>query len=241
MIKNENYIVVQGFMTNELNLKGNELIIYAIIYGFSQTPGQKYNGSLQYLMEWTNSSKQGVLKNLKALLDKGLIEKEEKYINNIKYCKYSTKDLIEVVNKVDHQSTKFNGGGQQSLPNNIYNNIIIKEKKKENVIEFYNNNFGLITSYIAENINSYLLDGIEESLIIKAMQEALDSNVRRWNYVKTILNDCINNNIKSVEQYEAKQKEYKANKTNKATVQSQKQEVTYNTDFSEYDEYVKRN
>lgn len=240
MIKNENYIVIQGFMTNDLNLKGNELIIYAIIYGFSQTPGQKYNGSLQYLMKWTNSSKQGVLKNLKSLLDKGFIEKEEKYINNIKYCEYSSKSLIEVVNKVDHQSTKFNEGGQQSLPNNIYNNIIIKEEEKQNVIEFYNNNFGLISSYIAENINSYMLDGIEEALIIKAMQEALDSNVRRWNYVKKILNECINNNIMTVKQYEAKQREYKNKKTNKETNTTKKKEITYNTDFSEYDQYVKR-
>ncbi|MCI8486893.1 MAG: DnaD domain protein [Clostridia bacterium] len=240
MIKNENYIVIQGFMTNDLKLKGNELIIYAIIYGFSQTPGQKYNGSLQYLMNWTNSSKQGVLKNLKSLLDKGFVEKEEKYINNIKYCEYSSKSLTEVVNKVDHQSTKFNEGGQQSLPNNIYN-INKKEEEKEKIINFYNNNFGLITPYVAENIFTYLNDGLDEDLIIKAMEESIANNVRRWNYVKTILNDCINNNIKTAEEYEAKQREYKNQKTNKETNTTKKKEITYNTDFSEYDKYVKRN
>lgn len=238
MIKNENYIVIQGFMTNDLNLKGNELIIYAIIYGFSQTPGQKYNGSLQYLADWTNSTKRGVMKSIKSLLDKDYIQKEEKYINNVKYCEYSTKKIggeqsSPVWNKVLE-------GGEQSSPNNIYNNIIIKEAEKENVIEFYNNNFGLITSYIAENINSYMLDGIEEALIIRAMQEALDSNVRRWNYVKKILNECINNNIMTVKQYEAKQREYKEQKTNKETNTTKKKEITYNTDFSEYDKYVKR-
>ena len=60
MIKNENFIVIQGFMINELDLKGNELIIYAIIYGFSQDGENKYTGSLNYLANWTNSTKQGV-------------------------------------------------------------------------------------------------------------------------------------------------------------------------------------
>ena len=36
MIQNEKYITIQGWMVNELNLKGNSLIIYSIIYGFSQ-------------------------------------------------------------------------------------------------------------------------------------------------------------------------------------------------------------
>ena len=32
----DNYIVIQTFMIRELKLKGNELILYALIHGFSQ-------------------------------------------------------------------------------------------------------------------------------------------------------------------------------------------------------------
>ena len=39
-IKNENYVLIQGWMINELKLKGNELLIYALIYGFSQAENQ---------------------------------------------------------------------------------------------------------------------------------------------------------------------------------------------------------
>ena len=35
-VKDGNYYVVQSFMVKELKLKGNELVVYAIIYGFSQ-------------------------------------------------------------------------------------------------------------------------------------------------------------------------------------------------------------
>ena len=61
-IKDENYIAVQGWMRNQLKLKGNELLVYAIIYGFSQTTNQVFNGSLQYLADWCGATKQGVIK-----------------------------------------------------------------------------------------------------------------------------------------------------------------------------------
>lgn len=35
MVKPENYITIQGWMRTELDLKGNELNLYAIIYGFT--------------------------------------------------------------------------------------------------------------------------------------------------------------------------------------------------------------
>ena len=112
-IKNENFILVSGFMVNELKLKGNELLVYAIIYGFTQVENQTFTGSLQYLADWTNSTKQGILKNLKSLIEKGYIEKQESTINGVKFVSYHT--------------TKFNGGIKQSLmggikqslPNNI--------------------------------------------------------------------------------------------------------------------------
>ena len=121
-VKNENYITIQEWMVTELKLKGNELLIYAIIYGFSQAENQKYIGSLQYLADWTNSTKQGVIKSLKSLIEKQLILKEDKFINGVKFVKYYTTKFNGVLNKVEW-------GIKQSLPNNIEDNIdnIIKE------------------------------------------------------------------------------------------------------------------
>jgi hypothetical protein len=48
-MKNSQYINIQGWMVNELKLKGNDLIIFAIIFGFSQDQESWFNGSLQYL------------------------------------------------------------------------------------------------------------------------------------------------------------------------------------------------
>lgn len=104
----ERFIVVQEFMVKELNLKGNELLVYAIIYGFSQAEGTAYTGSLTYICSWCKASKQGVIKNLKNLVEKGLIQKNEIYRNGVKFCEY--------------RATVFNTPGQHSLPNKTIDN-----------------------------------------------------------------------------------------------------------------------
>lgn len=115
-VKDGNYIVIQSFMVTDLKLKGNELIIYAIIYGFSQAEGQKFSGGLQYLADWTNTSKQSVLNNLKSLIKKGLIIKNDKVLNGVKFVEYYSKNLNGVLKKFEYPIKKI-------LPNNINNNI----------------------------------------------------------------------------------------------------------------------
>ena len=67
MVKNDDFLIIQGWMVNELHLKGNDLIIYAIIYSFNQEE-KSINNFKEYLMEWTKSTKQGINKNLKSLV-----------------------------------------------------------------------------------------------------------------------------------------------------------------------------
>ncbi|MBO7713807.1 MAG: helix-turn-helix domain-containing protein [Methanobrevibacter sp.] len=136
MVKENSFITIQAFMVNELNLKGNELLIYAIIHGFSQDGESEFTGSLQYLADWTNSTKQGVMKALKSLCEKQLILKNETFQNNLKFCTYKVSQYATkfngVLNKVTRgYETKFNGGIKQSLPNNINNNITDNKEYKE--------------------------------------------------------------------------------------------------------------
>lgn len=132
-IKDGNYIVIQSFMVKVMKLKGNELLIYAAIYGFSQTENQAFTGSLQYLADWTNSTKQGVIKNLKSLVDKGYITKDEQYINGVKFCEYRTTEFNTLLNKVEYPiKQSLIPPVKQSLPNNIVNDK--QANNKENNI-----------------------------------------------------------------------------------------------------------
>lgn len=143
-VNKDNYIVIQGFMLTDLHLKGNELIIYACIYGFSQAENQTFSGSLQYLADWTNSTRQSVINCLKSLVEKGFIEKTEKIINGVKFCDYRTTNITQVVKKVDYPvKESLTGGSKESLPNNIdidnlKNNIDIKNNNDQIQKEFEN-------------------------------------------------------------------------------------------------------
>lgn len=74
-IKDTNFVTIQGWMRTKLNLKGNELLAYAVIYGFSQTDGARFTGSRKYLAEWCGCSLATVDRTLNSLVDKGLISR----------------------------------------------------------------------------------------------------------------------------------------------------------------------
>lgn len=115
-VQPQNYISIQGWMRTELDLKGNDLMVYAIIYGFSQTEGQWFTGSRSYLADWCGATRQGIDKNLKNLMDMGLIEKEPKTINGVNYVAYRTTEFTGGDNSVDR-------GTQLSCHNNIDNKL----------------------------------------------------------------------------------------------------------------------
>ena len=125
-VKDENYIHIPGWAVTRLGLKGNELLVYSIIYGFSQDGETRFTGSLQYLADWTNSTKQSCIKCLKSLAEKGYITKYEKIVNGVKFCEYqAVKPKFMVVNKVEQGSKQsLTGGIKQSLPNILDNNIL---------------------------------------------------------------------------------------------------------------------
>jgi DNA-binding MarR family transcriptional regulator len=82
MRKND-YINIQGWMVSELKLKSNELMIFALIHGFSKDGINKYKGSLQYIANFLSISKRSVVYNLNSLIEKQLISKQEKSTGNL--------------------------------------------------------------------------------------------------------------------------------------------------------------
>lgn len=177
-ITDKNYMVIQSFMVSNLKLKGNELLIYAIIFGFSQTTGQAFHGSLTYLESWTNSTRPTVVACLKSLVKKGFLEKEEQTINGVKRCNYYVVDNPtdgkeapqEVVKKLNWGSKKtlqgvvknFNGGSKKTLPNNIIDNI------DDNIVD---NN-------IVENDNAESYDAEAVTEIIDYLNERAHKNYK---------------------------------------------------------------
>ena len=100
-------------MCNELELKGNELLIFALIHGFSQDGVSKYYGGRKYIADTFNISLPTVDKALQSLLDKDYIVKHISgdYINPDSYW-----INLEVVKKLYEGSKEtLRGGSKETL------------------------------------------------------------------------------------------------------------------------------
>lgn len=135
-ITDRTYTTITGAMITELGLKGNELIVYALINGFCQDGESQFYGSITYLMEFTSLSKQGVLNVIESLIAKGLIEKEQRVINGVKFNSYKS---CRVVKKVDYQpkdlttiNNKIEKELERSEKETISKDIVKKEEAPTN-------------------------------------------------------------------------------------------------------------
>lgn len=106
MTMREGFIVIQSFMRSELGLKGNELIVYALIYGFCQSEGHSFHGSRQYISDWTGCSLSTVSNVLAGLVDCGLLVKSETVVNGVTFNSYvTTRRKREVTQKPTTETT----------------------------------------------------------------------------------------------------------------------------------------
>ena len=154
-IRDENYYTIHGWMINRLGLKGIQLSLYAIIYGFSQDGENEYMGRLQYLCDFTGgTSKPTVIKALKDLTERGLLQKREEFINGVMFVRYREVLPSEGGKEILPGVKKFNGvgkeilprGGKEILPPTLQNNNNIhKERDREipppspeKVVEMFN-------------------------------------------------------------------------------------------------------
>lgn len=124
-INDDNYYQISGWMVNRLGLKGTELQVFAIIYGFSQDSESWFGGSLSYLEEWTSSTKPTVIKALKELVDKEFIIKDTNVVNGVTFNRYKVN--LPYVSDFTGSKDSLRGSKDSLLNNNKYNNTVSKD------------------------------------------------------------------------------------------------------------------
>ena len=135
-MKENNYITIPGFLRTRLDLKGSELIITALIYGYSQDGNSWFMGKTEYIAEWAGITDKNVLRSLKSLTEKGILEKKEMFVNNkAKRCYYRFNfECAELQNGTvaGYQNGTVAGYQNGTVNNNIDNNIYDDNIKPEN-------------------------------------------------------------------------------------------------------------
>ena len=87
-MNNSSYIVIMSWMMTKLGLSGNELLCYAMIYGYSQSGQGGYFGSLSHTAEALNISKRSAVNILQKLVDKGYLKKGNFSLDGVERCMY---------------------------------------------------------------------------------------------------------------------------------------------------------
>lgn len=177
-MKNTNYYIVHGWMINELGLKGNDLLIYAIIYGFSQDGSSEFTGSLNYLVKFVNSTKQTIINSLKHLTEIGALRKTERPINGQNFPTYMAivPDFTSSQNFLLGGQKSLTGDSQKIIPNNntINNNSIIEQNDPKESFKLK-----LYTKWTEEEFKASIQDA----------RETRASDQKRTSFSKEMLND----------------------------------------------------
>lgn len=122
-LRENDYIAILSPFVTKLGLSGNKLIIFSLIHGFCRDGEQEFKGSINYISEWTNTSRNTVISILKELVDLGLLEKRDYVVNGVKFCAYKVGSQVFAppIQNCD-------GGSEIIAPNIIDNNT--KEKNE---------------------------------------------------------------------------------------------------------------
>jgi hypothetical protein len=146
----------------ELGIGGNDLLAYALVYGFCQDGKSCYQGSYEYIARWLNCNRCTVVRIVARLADAGLFYKEEKYVNGVKFC-----NLYAIVPAVVQNATPgckmqpswlqnaTGGGSKMQQHNNSGHSDIDRNREKENIKE---RNFNFRNSLINAGASAEVAD-----------------------------------------------------------------------------------
>lgn len=129
------FITILPFMTEELCLNGNELIVYAFLYGFSQEGKGEYFGGLQYLMKRCGITRKATAIDIIAkMTDEELIIKTSKGVGKINTYRINNKAIKKRSGTKSVPVRKPYQSGTKSVPVTGTETVPIKEN---NIKEIY--------------------------------------------------------------------------------------------------------
>lgn len=134
--------------------------------------------------------------------------------NNRKKKEIYEKDMKNICNSYEQHMGNANANENRNINknNSKVNDSCVNDLQV--IIDFYNENIGLITPYGLEILSSYA-EEMNQELIILAMKKSVEANKRTIQYIKAILNNWSKQGIKTVLDAEQEDKKFreKQNKT----------------------------
>jgi len=173
-LKDHNYITIQGWMVNKLELSGNELMVYAIIYGFCQDPTDPfYRGSGKYFADSLRVSRRTVSTVLEELVKKGYIKKHDRFERGLKFCDYSIEPCFLPENDKNEGMENFSIG-RKNLPRGGMEKTSIPMQIFPEGMENFSGGMENSANHIDLNINNNITTTTEKQLDLSEEPPARD-------------------------------------------------------------------
>ena len=77
-------------MISDLHLKGNELLVFALIHGYTKGGSNTCRASLNYIANWIQTGKSAVIKAINNLEEAGYVNRHEYLEGRVKCVEYTT-------------------------------------------------------------------------------------------------------------------------------------------------------
>ena len=113
---------------------------------------------------------------------------------------------LNKLNKTKLNKSKVNSCSSYTEPNTEKSVDNDDNKTTENVFEFYQKNFGILSPFIQEDILYWIRD-IGDELVLEALKRALERN-KEYGYAKKIMQSWVRKGIDSLEKAEAERVQF---------------------------------
>lgn len=183
-------------------------------------------------------SKSTIMRSVRKLFDSGMVTVRETdsgtVFTIVNYHEYQrVEDGEENTNETDSDTLTErtqNEGGTNPVQEQELKNLRTKElkeptttipMKKNDAIQFYQNNIGMIRPVIVEELLDWIND-FGDDLVIESLNRAIASGKANWGYAKGILKAWHQKGIKTIEQIKAEDIEFKNQQTQRKPFYQQK-------------------
>lgn len=109
-------------------------------------------------------------------------------------------------NKIKQNKSKLNSCSSYTEKSDEKSADNDENKTTENVFEFYQKNFGILSSFVQEDILYWIRD-IGDGLVLEALKRALEQN-KEYGYAKKIMQSWVRKGIDSLEKAEAERVQF---------------------------------
>lgn len=135
---------IHDFMTERLQLKGTELLLYALVYNFSQDGNGCFYGTAEYAAKKVNCTRRSIVSTFASLVEAGLLSKSSGHHNG-----RQTIDYVAIVPEACAISSQCENFSQQVCENITEG---VKKSHTDNISDNLNDNQNTVTTSRAKKV-----------------------------------------------------------------------------------------